>query len=86
MKTLRKLFFLIFRTLTGADIRKMRELEAVMHYWHKEEFVALSLAKEALECGNTERFEMWFARAKEARLRCNKDFRQPMIQLTGHNS
>lgn len=61
----------------------MKQLEKVMLHWHKEETRALAKSEEALECGNVERSEMWKARCREARLRCNEDFRRPMIKLTG---
>lgn len=64
-------------------IKKMAELEKVMRHWHKEETKAAAKCEEALECGNLERAAMWMARCNEARLRCNKDFRRPMIELTG---
>lgn len=64
-------------------MKKIIELEKVMKYWHKEELIALAKSEEAMECGNPERSAMWMARCHEARLRCNKDFRRPMIELTG---
>ena len=73
----------IVRILSGADLQEGRELEAVMRHWHKEETIALARASEALECGNPERWSMWMARGQEARMRCNKDFRRPLIELTG---
>ena len=73
----------LVRILRGDDLREMQELEKVMRHWHREETIALARATEASECGNTERCALWMARCHEARLRCNKDFRQPMIELTG---
>ncbi len=61
----------------------MRELEAVMRYWHNEESNALARAQEAIECGNIERAAMWAKRCREARKRCIEDYRKPMIELTG---
>lgn len=66
-----------------ARLKRMNDLEKVMRHWHKEETKALAKSEEALECGNSARSAMWMARCHEARLRCNKDFRRPMIELTG---
>jgi len=74
----------LVRILSGDNLRKMRELENVMKHWHKEGTVALERANEAIACGNMERAEMWANRCREARLRCEKDFRRPMIELTGN--
>lgn len=72
----------LVRILSGEDLRRGRELEEIMRFWHKEETIALARASEALECGNHERWAMWMVRGQEARMRCNKDFRNPMIELT----
>ena len=73
----------LVRILTGDNLRRLRELEAAMKHWHKEESTALDRAQEAIACGNMERADMWARRCREARLRCEKDFRRPMIELTG---
>ena len=57
-----------------------------MEYWHKEERESLIKAMEAMECNNIDRWEMWMKRSKEARLRCNKDFRTPLDELTGRSN
>lgn len=71
------------RTISGKDLKEMRELEKVMKHWHKEEIQALIRSQEAEACGNTNRANMWEKRCREARLRCEKDYREPMKQLTG---
>jgi hypothetical protein len=63
--------------------RRIQELEKIMRHWHKEETEALAKWDEALACGNLKRAAMWMARSREARLRCNKDFRRPMAELMG---
>jgi hypothetical protein len=74
---------LLFSSFSGETLRKMRELRAVMEHWHNEQDMAILRAKEAFECGDMARCEMWVRRHREARLRCEKDFRRPLIQLTG---
>lgn len=69
--------------LSGKSLRRMKELEAMMKYWHKEESSALDRAEEAIACGDMERADMWVKRWREARLRCEKDFRRPAMELTG---
>ena len=73
----------LVRILSGEHLRKGKELEKVMRFWHREETIALARASESLECRNYERWAMWMARGQEARLRCNKDFRRPLMELTG---
>ena len=68
---------------TDNKLQRMRELEVVMKHWHKEESTAFDRAQEAIACGNIERANMWAKHCREARLRCEKDFRRPMIELTG---
>lgn len=63
--------------------QKLKELEAMMKYWHRKETEALFKAQEAVACGNLERCAMWLKRGREARMRRNKDFRAPMEKLTG---
>ena len=69
--------------ITGRDIRRMRELEAVMRYWHNEETTAMARAQESMACRNIERAKMWSKRCNEARMRCETDYRKPMAQLMG---
>ena len=74
----------LVRSLSGETSREMKQLDKTMKHWHKEESDALLRAKEANICGNYERAAKWMARSKEARMRCNKDFREPLKKLTGN--
>ena len=83
-RRLRRLVRGVFGPLAACGkLQKMKELEAVMKYWHSQETEAMFKAQEAEACGNLERCAMWIKRCQEARMRCNKDFRRPMEQLTG---
>jgi len=74
----------LVRSLSGETFREMKQLEKNMKHWHKEESDSLLRAKEANICGNYERAAKWIDRSKEARMRCNKDFREPLKKLTGN--
>ena len=65
-------------------LQKMNELKIMMEFWHKQESESWIRAREAAACENFERWKFWVSRAKEARARCNKDFREPMKELTGN--
>jgi hypothetical protein len=75
---------LLFSSLSGETLRKQRELRAMMEHWHNEQDMAIHRAQEAFECGDMARCEMWVRRCREAYLRCEKDFRRPLMQLTGN--
>lgn len=74
----------LVRSLSGETSREMKQLDKIMKHWHKEESDALLRAVEANICGNYERAAKWMDRSKEARMRCNKDFREPLKKLTGN--
>jgi hypothetical protein len=80
----RRVVRILFGLITGNYLRRIRELEVIMQHWHTEEWLALERAQEAIACGNTERAQMWMSRSKEVRKQCEKEFRLPMIKLTGN--